>query len=130
MVKEHEKLRCTSMFSEFKEAFSLFDKDRDGTITTKELENLMRSLGQNSTELQAMIDEADADGKQIKKQRERKRQTDRERKRDPKNLLLGLDIIYQLMVDGCDCFVLRFSHTCSKAPTRILIDSTSSKTDI
>ena len=31
--------------SEFKEAFALFDKDGDGTITTKELGTVMRSLG-------------------------------------------------------------------------------------
>ncbi|NWH73615.1 CALM protein, partial [Piaya cayana] len=50
---------------EFKEAFSLFDKDGDGTITTKELGTVMRSLGQNPTEaeLQDMINEVDADGK-------------------------------------------------------------------
>ncbi|KAH9380777.1 hypothetical protein HPB48_020643 [Haemaphysalis longicornis] len=52
--------------AEFKEAFSLFDKDGDGTITTKELGTVMRSLGQNPTEaeLQDMINEVDADGKQ------------------------------------------------------------------
>ena len=52
-------------FSEFKEAFLLFDKDGDGTITTKELGTVMRSLGQNPTEaeLQDMINEVDADGK-------------------------------------------------------------------
>ena len=52
-------------FAEFKEAFSLFDKDGDGTITTKELGTVMRSLGQNPTEaeLQDMINEVDADGK-------------------------------------------------------------------
>ena len=51
--------------AEFKEAFSLFDKDGDGTITTKELGTVMRSLGQNPTEaeLQDMINEVDADGK-------------------------------------------------------------------
>ncbi len=45
--------------AEFKEAFSLFDKDGDGTITTKELGTVMRSLGQNPTEaeLQDMINE-------------------------------------------------------------------------
>ncbi|KAI9332063.1 hypothetical protein BDR26DRAFT_869592 [Obelidium mucronatum] len=50
--------------AEFKEAFSLFDKDGDGTITTKELGTVMRSLGQNPTdgELQDMINEVDGDG--------------------------------------------------------------------
>merc|ERR1712224_383466 len=49
---------------EFKEAFALFDKDGDGTITTKELGTVMRSLGQNPTEaeLHDMINEVDADG--------------------------------------------------------------------
>lgn len=56
--------------TEFKEAFSLFDKDGDGTITTKELGTVMRSLGQNPTEaeLQDMINEVDADGKFYLKQ--------------------------------------------------------------
>jgi len=56
---------CVRFFvAEFKEAFSLFDKDGDGTITTKELGTVMRSLGQNPTEaeLQDMINEVDADG--------------------------------------------------------------------
>lgn len=50
--------------AEFKEAFSLFDKDGDGTITTKELGTVMRSLGQNPTEaeLSDMVNEVDADG--------------------------------------------------------------------
>ena len=48
---------------EIKDAFSLFDKDGDGNITTKELGTVMRSLGQNPTEneLQEMINEVDAD---------------------------------------------------------------------
>ena len=44
----------------------MFDdvQDGDGTITTKELGTVMRSLGQNPTEaeLQDMINEVDADG--------------------------------------------------------------------
>ncbi|KAF7901349.1 hypothetical protein EAF00_003570 [Botryotinia globosa] len=62
--------------SEFKEAFSLFDKNGDeqyrrsaliygstGQITSKELGTVMRSLGQNpsESELQDMINEVDAD---------------------------------------------------------------------
>ncbi|XP_051011916.1 calmodulin-alpha-like [Acomys russatus] len=50
--------------AEFREAFSLFDKDGHGTITTKELGTLMKSLGQNPTEaeLQDIINDVDADG--------------------------------------------------------------------
>ena len=61
--------------AKYKEAFSLFDKDGDATINTKELGPVMRSLGQNPTEaeLQNMINvvmtrwdtkqsEVDADG--------------------------------------------------------------------
>ncbi|KAF9506047.1 hypothetical protein BS47DRAFT_1353370 [Hydnum rufescens UP504] len=49
--------------SEFKEAFSLFDINGDGMITTHELGIVMRSLGQNPTEaeLQDMVNEVDAD---------------------------------------------------------------------
>merc|ERR1711994_128233 len=48
----------------FKEAFTVFDKNQDGTITTKELSTVMRSLGQNPTdaEVQDMINEVDVDG--------------------------------------------------------------------
>ncbi len=48
-----------------KEAFQLFDKDGNGTISTKELGMAMRSLGQNPTEaeLQDMINDVDTDGK-------------------------------------------------------------------
>lgn len=48
---------------EFKEAFNLFDKDGNGTITADELGVVMRSLGKNPTheELCAMIDEVDED---------------------------------------------------------------------
>ncbi|KAE8768285.1 calmodulin-beta-like [Hordeum vulgare] len=49
---------------EFRAAFSLFDKDGDGTITAKELGTVMRSLGQRPSEeeLREMIAEVDADG--------------------------------------------------------------------
>ena len=52
------------MLTDFKEAFSLLDKDGDGTINTKELGILMRSLGQNPTEheLEEIIREIDMDG--------------------------------------------------------------------
>jgi len=51
--------------NEFREAFDLFDKDKDGQITSKELGTVMRSLGQNptDTELQDMIREVDTTGK-------------------------------------------------------------------
>lgn len=50
--------------NEFKEAFEIFDKDKDGYITTKELGDIMYNLGQtpNMTELQEMIKEVDIDG--------------------------------------------------------------------
>merc|ERR1711976_591073 len=53
-----------SKIAEFKEAFSLFDKDGDGQITTKELGTVMRSLHQNPTEaeLREMISEVDKNG--------------------------------------------------------------------
>jgi len=41
--------------AEFKEAFSLFDKDGDGTITCRELGTVMRSLGQNPTEAELTV---------------------------------------------------------------------------
>ena len=46
------------------EAFTMYDKNHDGTITTKELSTVMRSLGQNPTdaEVQDIINEVDVDG--------------------------------------------------------------------
>ena len=50
--------------AEFKEAFALFDKDGDGTITKNELCTVMQSLGQDPTDqdLDDMINEIDQDG--------------------------------------------------------------------
>jgi calmodulin len=47
-----------------KEAFSVFDKNGDGTISLTELAIVLRGLGQNPSEkdVQAMIEEADLDG--------------------------------------------------------------------
>jgi calmodulin len=41
----------------------MFDKDNDGLITIRELGTVMRTIGQNPTdiELQEMIDEVDSD---------------------------------------------------------------------
>ena len=38
--------------AEFQEVFSMFDKDGDGSITTKELGAVMTSLGMNPTEVE------------------------------------------------------------------------------
>ncbi|CAH3036246.1 unnamed protein product [Porites lobata] len=53
-----------SSSSKYKDAFSLFDRDQNGIITTRELGAIMRSLGFNPTEeeLQTMINEVDYDG--------------------------------------------------------------------
>ncbi|KAF5840375.1 hypothetical protein DUNSADRAFT_16923 [Dunaliella salina] len=53
--------------AEYKEAFSLFDKDGDGWITTKELGTVMRALGKSPTEAEvaAIVKEVDPDGKGV-----------------------------------------------------------------
>ena len=47
-----------------KEAFALYDKNGDGTITNKALISVMRSLGKNPTEDETddLINEVDLDG--------------------------------------------------------------------
>ena len=55
------------IYLEYKDAFSLFDKDGNGTISKEELGMVMRSIGRNPTgrELQDMIHEVDVDGLSI-----------------------------------------------------------------
>jgi Ca2+-binding EF-hand superfamily protein len=50
--------------NEFKDAFTLFDKDNDGVVTAKELATVLKSLGHNPTEqeLGEMIASVDTDG--------------------------------------------------------------------
>lgn len=50
--------------ADYREAFRIFDKDGDGSITTQELDNVMRSLGQHAMadELRQMLEEIDSDG--------------------------------------------------------------------
>jgi len=56
---------CVNNVVEYKEAFNLFDKDRNGTICTHELRNVMHALGQSPSdqEIADMIACSDKDGK-------------------------------------------------------------------
>merc|ERR1719463_552066 len=53
----------TQQITEFKETFSLFDKEGSGNITMEELGTAMRALGQDLSdiELEAMVSELDDD---------------------------------------------------------------------
>ena len=57
--------KVISVFTDFKKAFMLFDKDGNGRITADELIDVMTSLGQkpSENEVDAMIRQADQDGK-------------------------------------------------------------------
>lgn len=57
LISKHE-------MKEFRDAFRLFDKDGDGSITKEELGSVMRSLGQFArvNEIQEMLTEIDVDG--------------------------------------------------------------------
>ena len=48
-------------------AFSVFDKDGDGTITSKELGEVLKNMGHNPSEgdLEEMLKEVDEDGNSI-----------------------------------------------------------------
>ncbi|XP_039299229.1 neo-calmodulin [Nilaparvata lugens] len=62
---QHNRLPLSkTQMQEFREAFRLFDKDGDGSITQEELGRVMRSLGQfaREEELQQMLQEIDIDG--------------------------------------------------------------------
>jgi len=50
--------------SKFKQAFSLFDTDGDGSISTKDLQTIMKQLGHDPTEaeLRDMVKEVDRNG--------------------------------------------------------------------
>ena len=58
---------CCYLVTELREAFSLFDRDGDGTITTDELGVVMENLGikTNQQDLHEMIQEVDEDGKRL-----------------------------------------------------------------
>eukprot|EP00397_Hematodinium_sp_SG-2012_P060343 GEMP01078446.1.p1 GENE.GEMP01078446.1~~GEMP01078446.1.p1 ORF type:complete len:159 (+),score=50.14 GEMP01078446.1:136-612(+) len=64
MAKKIQVNFSEDQIEEFKEAFSLFDKDGNGTITAEELGVVMRSIGRNPTneQLRQMIAEVDEDG--------------------------------------------------------------------
>ena len=53
------------ILTEYREAFNLFDKDGDETISTPELLTVMRSLGHNPSQddIMDMIKEVDKNGK-------------------------------------------------------------------
>jgi len=55
------------IFSEMKETFDLFDVDRDGMISTSELEKVFESLGMTPSrkELDDVITRLDVDGELI-----------------------------------------------------------------
>ena len=60
---EAEKVLSAQQISELKEAFQLFDRDGDGTISTDELGIVLRSIGQNQSDaaITEMIAEVDDD---------------------------------------------------------------------
>jgi calmodulin len=62
-MQDHAQL-TKKQITELKEAFSCFDKDGDGRITTVELGDVLRSLASNpsESELQDIVNEVDVDG--------------------------------------------------------------------
>jgi len=64
LTKPNMDLLSELQHAEFKEAFDEFDKDGSGTISTKELLLVMRSIGQNPTEdeILELVMESDLNG--------------------------------------------------------------------
>ncbi|XP_053397983.1 calmodulin-like [Mercenaria mercenaria] len=62
--KENEVKLTEEQIAEFRLAFSVFDKDGDGTISTTELSSVLKNMGQNlpDADLEEMINEVDEDG--------------------------------------------------------------------
>lgn len=63
MAKKQEAKFTDDQKDELKEAFAIYDTNRDGIITTRELGTVMRQLGQNPTEAEIleMIKQVDKD---------------------------------------------------------------------
>ena len=59
-----QKMTATAVEEEIKEAFRVFDMDRNGLISASELRHVMTNLGERLTDKQVddMIKEADIDG--------------------------------------------------------------------
>ena len=60
----HVLMQLSQFIAEFKKAFSFFDADGDGILTTREVDTMMRSYGQNPTvaEVLDMFNKVDTDG--------------------------------------------------------------------
>ena len=64
MNDSNDQILSNEKISDLNEAFKILDKDKDGHITTKELGDIMKGLGQNPSEaeLQDLINEVDIEG--------------------------------------------------------------------
>ncbi len=57
--------RLSGFVTEYREAFSMFDQNGDGSISATELKNVMKQLGQDMSdqELKKIMNSVDADSK-------------------------------------------------------------------